>query len=516
MYEKEITQIANYILANHPLFYIQHQDYVAIKEILVDGLKKKLVSGIRYFEFTNALGGRGLQDPYICEDVDLYTFLRNRYEDGESIPQILILKDISNYYNNSEAVSFIKTIAEKSSEKGDFTTIIFIVDSTTNPYPKELENLLTFIDIKPLSDQDIEMVIKEFIEKTDDIKCAFIDNPDSLKQFAYSFKGLQKYQIEQILNTTKAQRNGEITTRDTDIVLAEKKQLIKKSGILEIIDRPGSINEIGGLENLIDWLKRKAEIFKDIVTAESFGVSIPKGILIAGMPGCGKSLTAKATASLFEVPLVRLDIGSLLGKYVGESEGNMKKALSLSEAFSPCVLWIDELEKAFAGIKNEGDGNEIVTRLFGQFLTWMQEKKSSVFIVATANNIASLPPEFLRKGRFDELFMIDLPNENEIKEILQLKLQAKKKTFSSIDLEIIARKAASKGCNGGDIETIVNDAIENKFMKWKKDSNESKELSTEEILNVLNESKSIKETLGKKLDDLKSEMDKYHLKPASK
>ena len=116
MYEKEITQIANYILANHPLFYIQHQDYVAIKEILVDGLKKKLVSGIRYFEFTNALGGRGLQDQYICEDVDLYTFLRNRYEDGESIPQILILKDISNYYNNSEAVSFIKTIAEKSSE----------------------------------------------------------------------------------------------------------------------------------------------------------------------------------------------------------------------------------------------------------------------------------------------------------------------------------------------------------------------------------------------------------------
>ncbi|WP_339240029.1 AAA family ATPase [Geobacillus sp. FSL W8-0466] len=181
--------------------------------------------------------------------------------------------------------------------------------------------------------------------------------------------------------------------------------MIKKSGILEMIPLKESFDEIGGLDNLKEWLFNKSRVFKNMNKAIEYGVDIPKGVLVVGMPGCGKSLNAKATAHLFRIPLLRLDMGRLMGKYVGESEANMRKAIKLAEAISPCVLWIDELEKAFAGIGNSGN-TEVASRLFGHFLTWMQEKQSPTFVVATANDISNLPPELLRKGRFDEIFYV--------------------------------------------------------------------------------------------------------------
>ena len=212
---------------------------------------------------------------------------------------------------------------------------------------------------------------------------------DIVNDIALSLKGLNEFQIKQILNLAY-QDGGCIDKNDKQLILAEKEQLIKKSGMLEVINFSETINDIGGLENLKDWLRKKAKVFSNLDKAIKFGVDVPKGIMIIGMPGCGKSLTAKATASLFEIPLVRLDIGRLLGKYVGESEGNMRKALKLSEAISPCVLWIDEIEKAFAGIGGTAGGHEVTVRLFGQFLTWLQEKQNTVFVVATANDTMSL------------------------------------------------------------------------------------------------------------------------------
>ena len=186
-----------------------------------------------------------------------------------------------------------------------------------------------------------------------------------------------------------------------------------------------------------------------------------------GRPGCGKSLTAKTTAAMFNLPLIRLDVGRLLGKYVGESEENMRKALKLSEAISPCVLWIDELEKAFAGVTSNNDGG-ITFRLFGQFLTWMQEKTSSVFIVATANNIKSLPKEFFRKGRFDELFYVDCPNKAERIKIFNIHLKKRKKWNKNIDVEELAKE--TENFSGADIETIVKNAVEVEFLRGLKEN----------------------------------------------
>jgi len=221
----------------------------------------------------------------------------------------------------------------------------------------------------------------------------------------------------------------------------------------------------------------------------------------------GKSLTAKATARLFNVPLLRLDIGKLLGKYVGESEENMRRAIGMAEAVSPCVLWIDEIEKAFAGVGDSG-GNEVTTRLFGYFLTWMQEKKSSVFVVATSNDISNLPPEFLRKGRFDEIFFVDFPNEEERKNIIELHLKKRKKWNKSIDTIKLLKE--TNGYSGADIEAVIKDTIEKAFI------NEWKEIRTDNILKELADTKPMSISLKDKIESLKITLDKLDVKNASK
>lgn len=277
--------------------------------------------------------------------------------------------------------------------------------------------------------------------------------------------------------------------------------------MLELVNFRETIQDIGGLENLKKWLERKSVVFKNLDKAIKFGVDIPKGIMIIGMPGCGKSLTAKATASLFRIPLVRLDVGRLLGKYVGESENNMRTALKLSEAISPCVLWIDEIEKAFSGV-GSSSGSDVTTRLFGQFLTWMQEKENTVFIVATANDISQLPPEFLRKGRFDELFFVDLPNGEERRKIIDIHLRKRNKWNPAIDTISLIKK--TKGYNGADLEAVVKDAIETAFINGKD------KIETVDLINSINDTNSISQTLSEKIKKIKETVEKIDLKPASK
>ena len=241
----------------------------------------------------------------------------------------------------------------------------------------------------------------------------------------------------------------------------------------------------------------------------AFGVDAPKGIMIVGMPGCGKSLTAKAAAKLFGLPLLRLDVGSLMGKYVGESEGNMRRALKQADAVSPCVLWIDELEKAFVGINSSSGnaGSEVASRLFGYFLTWMQEKTSPVFVLATANDISALPPELLRKGRFDEIFYVDFPNETERVAIFDVHLERRKKTSNKIDRKILAAK--TDGFSGADIESVVKEAIEKSFVDGKA------QLNTDRLLEVIKETQPLSVVMKDKVKEYKDKFNQTKIKPAS-
>ena len=286
--------------------------------------------------------------------------------------------------------------------------------------------------------------------------------------------------------------------------------MIKKAGILEMIPLKESLTDIGGLENLKEWLKQKADIFKNMDEAKKFGVDMPKGVLIAGVPGCGKSLSAKAAANLFGVPLLRLDMGRLLGKYVGESESNMRKAIELAEAISPCVLWIDELEKAFAGINGDGAGAEVTTRLFGTFLTWLQEKDSPVFVVATANNITKLPPELLRKGRFDEVFYVGLPKPEERRKIFEIHIGKRRpQDLPQISNSMQKLIDKTKGYSGADIEGVVREGVESVFAQKKSG------LGAEDILKVIDHTHSLSEIMKDSIDSMKKEYEERKFKNAS-
>jgi SpoVK/Ycf46/Vps4 family AAA+-type ATPase len=298
-----------------------------------------------------------------------------------------------------------------------------------------------------------------------------------------------------------------IDEKDKELILKEKEQIIKKTGILEILPFNSSLNDVGGLDNLKKYLKDKSYVFNNLGEARKFGIDLPKGILIVGMPGCGKSLTAKATASQFNVPLLRLDVGKLMGKYVGESEDNLRRAIKTAEAVAPCVLWIDELEKAFAGLGGQGGASDVTTRLFGQFLTWLQEKESSVYVVATSNDISALPPEFLRKGRFDELFLVDLPNAEERRRIFDIHLRKRGKLTDQVDVLKLLKD--TDGYSGADIEAVVKETVEAAFIS------DDKSVATEKLKKTIEKTKSISVTMKDKIETLKKIYEKFDFQKAN-
>lgn len=506
MKRSTVNILASYVDALHPIIYINHFD-----SHVIDAAIAQLGDQAQCIEFNNALGLVNFKTKSPIQECSLEEFLKMTMDDGFEKETFLILKDIHKELNDPKIIALLKRIAENTLYMEDYSATIFIVSEVT-VIPRELETYITLFDIPLPTMSEIQALIREFAAEQ-----GISVEPDTASELALSFKGLNEFQIRQILNLAY-QDGGCIDTEDRDLILQGKEQFIKKSGMLEIIKVTETPDDIGGLENLKDWLKRKAYIFDHLDTAIKFGVDIPKGLLIVGMPGCGKSLTAKATASLLRLPLVRLDIGRLLGKYVGDSESNLRRALKLSEAISPCVLWIDEIEKAFAGVG--GGGSEVTTRLFGQFLTWMQEKESTVFIVATANNISAaddnntvnhsntLPPEFLRKGRFDELFFVDLPNPTERAKILEIHLKKRGKWNKSINMTELAKE--TEGFSGADLEAVVKDTIEAAFI----DGRET--ITTEDLQYIISHTTPIASISGNEIAKTRNEVHKRRIKPASR
>ncbi len=495
MKKSAVNRLASYIDALHPIIYINHFDFRVI-----DAAIASVGKNVKSIEFNYAMGAVNFQTKSQLFECDLERFLRMTMDDGYEQETYIILKDVHRELDSPKIIALLKCIAERNLYNDNYSATVFILSEITI-IPKELENYITVFDIPLPTAKEILEIINQFISDME-IKV----EQDVIDEIALSFKGLNEFQIRQILNLAY-QDGGCIDQEDKGLILKEKEQFIKKSGMLELVNFSETVDDIGGLENLKDWLARKAKIFANLDKAIKFGVDVPKGIMIIGMPGCGKSLTAKATASLFEIPLVRLDVGRLLGKYVGESEENMRKALNLSEAISPCVLWIDEIEKAFAGVGGSS-GNDVTTRLFGQFLTWMQEKESTVFIVATANDISMMPPEFLRKGRFDELFFVDLPNSEERRKILKIHLKKRKKWNEEIDS--IALIKETEGFNGADLEAVVKDTIETAFVEQKET------ITTKDLLDTIKDTKSISSTLKEKIKQIRATIEKIDIKPASK
>lgn len=299
-----------------------------------------------------------------------------------------------------------------------------IIVSPAMTLPLDLEKEITVVDLPLPSAGEIEGVLDEIVNAN----AASITvelSPDDRMRLIQAAQGLTLGEAENAFARAIAS-DRRLDATDISLVLDEKRQTIRKSGLLEFISPEGTMNDVGGLENLKKWLSKRNGSW--LPEAQRWSIPAPKGALITGIPGCGKSLTATCMATMWGLPLLRLDIGAVFSGLVGSSEQNMRGALRLAEAVSPSILWIDEIEKGFGSTSSGDSGTS--QRVFGTFLTWMQEKKNPVFVVATANKIDSLPPEFLRKGRFDEIFFVDLPTQEERAHIWRIQLQ-KRLTQSS-------------------------------------------------------------------------------------
>lgn len=492
-------KLISYIDAGYPIIYVSSYEELKIDEII-----RNLHCNRKLFEWNGAEGfvDFDTKTSILGNKMPLDETLSYLNEGMELDGTILVIKDARVYMNDDypAITSLLKSICHRII-LGQIETTIVIVSSVVK-IPKEIENFVTVFEMDDMTTQDIESHVKEFL---DEYRISI--SKKTLNEIALAFKGLTEYEIDSLLNLSISSSDGTITRDSLKLITEQKRQIIMKTNILEMIPVKEKSEDIGGLQQLKNWLERKSKVYKNIDEAMKFGVDMPKGVLIAGIPGCGKSLAAKVTANLFEVPLLKLDMGKIMGKYLGESETNMRKAIKLAETISPCVLWVDELEKAFAG--TDGSGHEVTMRLFATFLTWLQEKTSPVFVVATANDISRMPPELLRKGRFDDIFYVDLPNEKERKSIFQIHISKRRNTdIPNIDIDKLIKM--TDGFSGADIEGVVVDAVENTF------ADGQSSLTTQYLENAISDTKSLSVIMKEQLDNLrKFYKEKSHFKSAT-
>lgn len=490
MYENLKTNLVTGILGC-PIIYIPHFHYRLVDETLADivaPVSGRNILGVGIDEVCEYSSAFGIVDFRTKEkDVDWKVTLEgllasiargNRNELNGC--RIFLLKNIARELDDPQVQSYLQLFAEKY-ESGliadRLMTIVIVSPVPSQSLPAEIESLVSVVEILPPSQEDIYGYVSKFpvtkalaTQRRRDIL---------LNDICRNLQGLQLYDVRQILRLAIARTGGVLSAKTRQLVLEEKKKVVRKSGIIEVVDTDVCFDDIGGLDNLRAELQRKSTIYHHLREAIESRIALPKGILIIGMPGCGKSMIAKAVAEKFGVSLLRLDISRLMGQYVGQSETNLRRALATAEAAHPCVLWIDEIEKAFAGSGGgSGGGGEdmLVMRLMGHFLTWMQERKTPVYIVATANDV--MRPEFMRKGRFDEVYFVNFPTANERADILEKKLR-RFADSAAFDISAIQGKALEivrpmegryGGFSGAEIESIVNTVFERKFMQYMDDA----------------------------------------------
>ena len=465
---KQRQNMRSHVQAHYPILY-----FVTFEEKAADSLIKYLAEGRKILEWNMSRGlvhFGGMEPMGTGDHTELSSALDN-WLDQPLDGHFLVVRDAHlALHDDPLAVARLKALANRIVRDDEVFATVFLV-SSQRLVPPELERFITVFDEELPDEDEIGQIIRRHCDEQRryDEQGWNVDE-ELASKLVLAFLGLSKYQITLLLNRGY-QENGKIDIGDIDLVIEEKKQIVKKSGILEMVSVTEGMDDIGGLGALKAWLEQKAKIMANLTRARNFGVETPKGAMIVGMPGCGKSLTAKATATRLGLPLLRLDIGSLMGRYVGDSEANMRRALTLAETVSPCVLWVDEVEKAFTGVGggSANSGSEVTSRLFGHFLTWMQEKTKPVFVLTTANDVSVLPPELLRKGRFDEIFYVDFPKEDERAAILQVHLRKRQKNGSGIDVKHLARE--TEGFSGADLEGMVKDAIEEAFLEGEAELN---------------------------------------------
>lgn len=447
------------IRARYPILYVLTFEETRVQSVVADIAARR---GKKLFEWSCSTGivaaGTSIQsqkyrnaatkDPLLALDLVI--------EQAE--PAIFLFKDFHPCLDraNFAVIRRLKDIALHL--KNSFKTIILV--SAVLEIPVELQKEITVLNFPLPTSEDLGALLDRIVEEIRPFKQVRIDLDGVGRQrLLQAALGLTLGEAENVFAKIIV-KDERLSVEDVNEVFAEKQQIVRKSGVLEYYSTDATFAHVGGLPVLKDWLRKRAVAFTD--QARAFGLPAPKGILLLGVQGCGKSLCAKAVSSLWHLPLLRLDMGRIFGSLVGSSEENVRRAIAVAESVAPAILWVDEIDKALAGSLASGvtDGGT-TARVFGTFLTWLSEKTAPVFVVATANEIGQLPPELLRKGRLDEIFFVDLPDAEERQEIFGIHIAQRGREPGRFDLPALAR--ASPHFSGAEIEQAVISALYDAF-----------------------------------------------------
>ncbi|NEQ73853.1 MAG: AAA family ATPase [Okeania sp. SIO2C9] len=445
--------------SRYSIIYIQTREEERIEIAITESAKKQGNRAVYIWDFVEGYQnnpndtGWGKRNP--LQGLELVEKL------PESAPAVFILRDFQRFLEDISISRKLRNLAKKL--KSQPKNIVILAPQIS--VPEDLTEVITIVEFPLPNSQEISQEVERLL-------VAMGQSLDKrlLDEVVRAAQGLSIERIRRVLAKAIA-THGELQLNDVDLILEEKRQNIRQTQILDFYPARENISDIGGLDNLKDWLLRRGGAFSE--RARQYGLPHPRGLLLVGIQGTGKSLTAKAIAHHWHLPLLRLDVGRLFGGLVGESESRTRQMISIAEALAPCVLWIDEIDKGFAGLKSQGDAGT-TSRVFGTFITWLAEKTSPVFVVATANNIQSLPPEILRKGRFDEIFFVGLPNQEERRAIFEVHLsRLRPHNIKNYDINRLAYETPD--FSGAEIEQSLIEAMHIGF-------SQNREFTTEDIL----------------------------------
>jgi hypothetical protein len=444
---------------------------------------------LHYYYWTRSKGmrrGNSAGDPYFEETQEPYKALKYCEQDSAGI---FLFRDLASYLEDPLVVShLIDVVWLLESRRGALVLI-----GTHIKLPDALRPHATFFKLPAPTYDDYRLIVERMIrEYSARMKVTVELTPQERTRLIQNLMGLTLVEAEKIV-TRQIVEDGNLRAKDIEGVITAKRQAIQQDGLLEYYPPEHGLNQVAGLKGLKDWLTKRRTVVTDAQRAVDFGLRFPKGILLLGVPGCGKSMCAKAVATEWGLPLLKLDPANLYDKYIGDSEKNFKRALQTAERMAPVILWIDELEKAFAQGGDETDGG-VSRRVFGSFLGWLQERRGDVFVVATSNDVSRLPPEFIRKGRFDEVFFVDLPTPQVRQSIFDIHLTRRKQRGASFDLTQLA--SASEGFSGAEIEESVVSGLFTAFSA-------NAPLTTEMLLAEIRKTRPLAMTMTEKIAQLR-------------
>ena len=477
------------IKSRTPLIWITTKEEERLYKILKTSCEKLSIKRLAIWDCVNGLKGvLNEEGKFSNNPLGVLNWLK---EQKTELSTVLLVKDFHKFYDDP---SISRTIKELSYLLKS-TANNLILSSHILPTSEELDDLMTIINL-PLPDQrELLDLISNIAINTDSNL-----NEKDLNELAAVSSGLTETRVKQVAAKALTQR-GKISKDDIKDILEEKRQVIARSEILEFFESNSYQKDIGGLKALKVWLNQRYQAFSK--EAREYGLPIPKGVLLVGPQGTGKSLTAKSISKTWSMPLLRLDVGRLFSSLVGSSEARTRETILRAEAMSPCILWIDEIDKGFGGDARSDGGTS--QRVLASLLTWMAEKESAVFVVATANAISNLPAELLRKGRFDEIFFLDLPNSEERSSILDLHLKKRRPSYNFPLSTIIDRTI---GYSGAELEQAVIEGMHFSF-------SEKRELMEKDLIKAVSELVPLSRTAKEQIDLLKEWSSTGRARPAS-